>query len=110
MVDEDELERRVLTLGRLRRRPRGTDDHAVGGGERARGLQLRNAFELDEAHAARADGRAEPRLVTEDRDLDAGCEGGLYEARALRHVDLALVDRDADEIGHTPASCATGAR
>src|SRR5205085_6149638 len=41
VVDEDELERRVLPLRRLRRRARGLDDHAVARGERARRLQLR---------------------------------------------------------------------
>ena len=47
-------------------------DHAVGDRHRAGGLQLRHALDLDEAHAARADGGPEARLVAEDRDLDAG--------------------------------------
>ena len=72
VVDEDELERRVLALGRLRRGARGLDDHPVLRGERAAGLQLRHPFDLDEAHAAGADGRPEPRLVAEDGNLDPG--------------------------------------
>ena len=44
-------------------------------------------------------GVAEPRLVAEDRDLDAGGERRLDEARALRDVHVELVDRDADELG-----------
>src|SRR6185436_9025779 len=40
VVDEDELERRVLTLGRLARRLRRADDHPVLRGQRAAGLEL----------------------------------------------------------------------
>jgi hypothetical protein len=52
VVDEQELDDRALrvvdALG-LR-----VDDHAVLDGRRARGLELRDALDLDEAHAARA--------------------------------------------------------
>ena len=84
VVDEDELERGVLALGRVRRRLRGADDHAVLRGQRAAGLKLRHALDLDEAHAAGADGRSEPRLVAEDGDLDPGRERGLDEPGSLR--------------------------
>ena len=73
----------------------GADDHPVLRGERAAGLQLRHPLDLDEAHAAGADGRPEPRLVAEDRDLDPGRGGRLDEPGALRHLDLAAVDRRA---------------
>ncbi len=71
VVDEDELQRRVLALGRLLRGLRRLHDHPVLGGQRAPGLELRDSLDLDEAHAAGADGRPEPRLVAEDGDLDA---------------------------------------
>src|SRR5205823_8138010 len=72
MVDENELERRVLALRSLLGSTGCADDHPVLCGERAAGLQLRHPLDLDEAHAARADGRTEPRLVAEDGDLDPG--------------------------------------
>ena len=106
MVDEDELERRVLSFRGLGGRARRADDHAVLRRQRAAGLELRHALDLDEAHAAGADRLAEPRLVAEDGDLDARAERGLDEARALRDVHLALVDRDADELGRAHA-CAS---
>ena len=103
MVDEDELERRVLALGRLLGGGCRLHDHPVLRGERAAGLELRQPFDLDEAHPAGADGRPEPRLVTEDRDLDPGRRGRLDEPGALRHLDLAVVDHDLDELGHAGA-------
>ncbi len=72
MVDEDELERRVLALGRELRRARRLHDHPVLRGHRASRLQLRHALDLDETHAARADRVSEPWLVTEDGDLEPG--------------------------------------
>ena len=97
VVDEDELERRVLALGRLRRGLRGPDDHPVLRGQRAAGLELRHALDLDEAHAAGADGRAEPRLVAEDRDLDPAA-APPRRARCPSDLDLAAVDGDLDEL------------
>ena len=120
MVDEDELERRVLALGGELRRAGGVHDHAVLRGQRAAGLQLRDALQLDQAHPARADRRAEPGLVAEHGDLDPGRLRGLDEAGALRHLNLPLVDRDGhrvrDDLAHgtstagTRACIATGAR
>src|SRR5580765_4778136 len=96
VVDEDELERRALAVrGELRRLGR-LDDHAVGRGERAAGLELGHALHLDEAHAARADGGPEPWLVAEDRDLDPGLERRLDEAGALGDLHLAAVDGNGD--------------
>ena len=85
------------------------DDHPVLGAERASGLQLRQPFDLDEAHPAGTDGRPQPGLVAEDRDLDARGRGRLHEAGALRHPHLAVVDRDRDELGTTlPFPCSRG--
>ena len=79
---------------------RRLDDHPVRGGERAGGLRLRRpGRDLAEAHAAGADGRPEPGLVAEDRDLDPGRERRLDEPGALRHRDLDAVDRQRDELG-----------
>ena len=89
-------------FGRLlggRARP---DHHSVGHGERAAGLELRDPLDLDEAHAARADGRPEPRLVAEHRDLDPRGLRRLDEAGSLGHLDLAVVDGDGDELRHAP--------
>src|SRR5581483_5088727 len=75
------------------------------------GLQLRHALHLDEAHAARADRRPEPRLVAEDRDLDPGRLRRLDHAGALRHLHAPLVDRDGDELRRAHAhagTCVTG--
>src|SRR5262249_53701505 len=101
--DEDELERRVLSFGGLRRGRTRLDHDSVRDGERARGLQLRHTLDLDEAHSARADGWPEPRLVAEDRNLDARRLCGLDEPGPLRHVDLAVVDRDGEELRHAPS-------
>ncbi len=112
VVEQDELEHRLLSLGgRLRAR---VHLHAVAGGHRAGGLQLRHALDLDEAHAAGADGRAEPRLVTEDRDLDARLGGGQHERRALGHGQLPAVDleRDRGDVGgaHAGEAATSGRR
>ena len=89
VVDEDELERRVLGLSGQLRRVRGLHGHPVCGRERARGLRLRRAgSDLAQAHAAGADRRPEPRLVAEDRDLDARQRSRFDEPGPLRHGDL----------------------
>ena len=73
-------------------------DHPVLGGQGAAGLELGHALDLDQAHAAGADGRAEPRLVTEDRDLDPRGGGRLDEPGALGDLDLPAVDGDLDDL------------
>ena len=100
MVHEDELERRLLALGRLRGGRGRADDHALARGERAAGLDLRDPLDLDEAHAAGADGRPEPRLVAEDRNLDPRRERRLDEAGPRRDLHRAVVDRQRDEVRH----------
>jgi hypothetical protein len=78
-------------------------DHAVAHGRRARGLELRDALDLDEAHPAGADGVAELRLVAEVGDLDVALLGGVDEQRALAGAHLLAVDLEAD-----PARLGTG--
>ena len=102
VVDEDELERRLLTLRRLRGGRARPDHHPVRRGQRAAGLELRHTLDLDEAHAAGAHRRPEPRLVAEHRDLDPRGLRRLDEARPLRHRDVAVVDGDGDELRHAP--------
>ena len=109
VVDEDELERALLAVGGLLRRGRGLHHHPVLRRHRAAGLELRHPLDLDEAHAAGADGRAEPGLVAEHRDLDARDHGRLDEARALRHLDLDAVDRQRDELGRRSGHAGTSA-
>ncbi len=96
VVDEQELDDRALrvvhALG-LR-----VDDHAVLDRRRAARLQLRDALDLDEAHAARADRLAELGLVAEDRDLGVAELGRVDEHRVLRRGDLAAVDRERDQL------------
>src|SRR5262245_29827814 len=110
VVQEDELEDSVLSLSGLRARLRGREDEAVLRRHRARGLELRDPLHLAEAHAARADRRAEPWLVAEHRDLDAGLERGLDHPEALRDLDLAAVDRDGDELGRAHAGTSISSR
>ena len=82
VVDEQELDDGAL--GVVHALGLGVDDHAVLDRGRAGGLQLRDALDLDQAHAARADGLAQLRLVAEDRDLDVAVLGGVDEHGVLR--------------------------
>ncbi len=94
VVDEQELDDgvlRVLDPVGLR-----VDDHAVADRGRAGGLQLRDALDLDQAHAAGADRIAELGLVTEDRDLDVPVLGGIDQHPPLGCLDLDAVDDDRD--------------
>ncbi len=99
VVDEDELERGVLAVGGLLGTARRAHDHPVLRRQRAPGLELRQPFDLDEAHPASANRRPEARLVTEHRDLEpCGCSG-LDHPSPLRHLHGPLVNGDGDEIG-----------
>src|SRR4029450_12978116 len=73
---------------------------ATGGGPA--GLELGDALDLDQAHAARADRLAELGLVAEDRDLDVAVLGGVDQHRALGRGDLAAVDREGDHADRRP--------
>jgi hypothetical protein len=88
MVDENELERGVLALGRLLGGLSGADDHPVLRGQRAPSLKLRDPLDLDEAHPTRADRRPQARLVAEDRNLDSRRSGRLDEPGPLGDKDL----------------------
>src|SRR5205823_2754479 len=107
MVDEDEFERRLLTLGGSLGGLCGVDDHPLGRSQRAGGLQLRHALDLAEAHPAGPDGRAEPGLVAEDGNLDTGRKRRLDEPRPGSDLNLAPVDGDGDELrrAHVTLSC-----
>ena len=96
VVDEQELDHRALRLVHaLRLR---VDDHAVLDRRRARGLQLRDALDLDQAHAARADRLAELGLVTEDRDLDVAVLGRVDQHRVAGRLDLEAVDGEGHHL------------
>ena len=94
VVDEQELDDRLLRV--LDAVGLGVDDHAVLDRRRAPGLQLRDALDLDQAHATRADRGAELGLVAEDRDLDVAVLGGVDQHRVLGRGDLDPVDREGD--------------
>ena len=117
VIEQDELEDTVLSLLRLGRGLGGLDDHAVVARHRAGSLQLRCALDLDETHAAGTNRRSEPRLVTEDGDLDARVlGGGDDQRRALRHRDLTTVDVQGDGVdgllsrAHQMLTSGSGAR
>jgi hypothetical protein len=94
VVDEQELDHRLLR----RPHPVGArvDDHPVAHRGGARGLELRDALDLDQAHAAGADGIAELGLVAEHRDLDVAQLRGVDQHRPLRRPDLDAVDHERD--------------
>ena len=95
VVDEQELDHRALgVVHALRLR---VDDHAVADRRGAAGLQLRDALDLHQAHAARADGLAELGLVTEDGDLGVAVRvRGVDQDHPLGRVDLATVEGEGD--------------
>ncbi len=100
VVDEDELERRILCFGRQLGGERGLHGHPLGRRQRAGGLRLgRSGCDLAKTHAAGPDGRPEPWLVTEDRDLDPGRHCRFDETGSLRHRHLPPVDRERDQLG-----------
>jgi hypothetical protein len=105
MVDQKELDHRVLGVAHAVRG--GHDDHAVADRGRAGGLELRDALDLHEAHAARTDRLAQLRLVTEVGDLDVAVLGGVHEHRALGRAHLAAVDLEGDELDLGPGHQAT---
>ena len=94
MVDQQELDDRLL--GGLDALGLGVDGHAVLDGRRAARLELGDALDFDQAHAAGADRLAELRLVAEDGDLDVAELGGVDQHHVLRCLHLAAVDREGD--------------
>ena len=90
VVLEQELEHAVLAV--LRELRVGAHDHVGLHGRAARGLEAAHALDLDQAHAAGAHGRAEARLVAEDRDLDPVGVGRVHEHRPGGRRDPAAVE------------------
>jgi len=94
VVDEQELDHRLLGHpDAVRAR---VHDHPVAHGRRARGLELRDPLDLDQAHAARADRLAELGLVAEHRDLDVAQLRRVDKHRSLGRADLDAVDHECD--------------
>ena len=99
VVDEQELDHRVLRV--LHAVGLRVDHHAVLDGGGAGGLELRDALDLDHAHAARAHGAAELRLVAEERHLDVAALRRVDQPLALGRAHLAAVDAEGDPcVGH----------
>src|ERR1035437_8342952 len=69
----------------------GGDDHALGHGRGAGGLQLRHLFDLHDAHAASALQR-KSGVVTERRNFNAHALASLDQQRARGSRDLLSVD------------------
>ncbi len=96
MVDEQELDDRVLRMAHavgLR-----VHDHPVLDGRRTRGLELRHALDLDQAHAAGAHRLAQLGLVAEVGDLDVPEPGRVDQHRPFDRAHLAAVDRELDDL------------
>ncbi len=81
MIGEQELDH--VLAGFVHLLGVGLYDHAFGGDERARGLQLGHLFHFDEAHAAGGLQR-KARVIAERRDLDALFFGRFDDQRAGR--------------------------
>ena len=97
VVDEQELHDGLLRV--VHPLGLGVHDHPVLDRGRAAGLQLGDALDLDQAHAAGPHGLAELGLVAEDRDLDVAVLGGVDEHLALGGLHLQAVDRERDLLG-----------
>ncbi len=76
---------------------RGPDDHALPDLVRAGEIELRQAFDLDEAHPAIALD-LQTGVIAEMRDGDARLFGGLEDVRPLIDGDLDPVDGQADAL------------
>ena len=97
MVDEQELDHSLLRL--VHAIGLGMDHHAVLDRGRAAGLELGDALDLDQAHAAGAHGLAELGFVAEHRYLDVAVLGRVDEHLALGGRHLEAVDRERDRLG-----------
>ena len=96
VIDEQELDDRILRV--VHPVGLGVDDHPVLHRGGARGLELGDALDLDQAHPARADRLPELRLVAEVGDLDVALLGGVDQHHALGRAHLAAVDRQLDDV------------
>src|SRR5205823_1735934 len=63
----------------------------------ARGLDLRDPFDLDQAHPALSDDR-QPRVIAEVRDVDAGELGRVDQVHVLRDLDRTAVEEDGEGV------------
>src|SRR5688572_26659647 len=108
VVDQQELDDGVLRL--LHAVGLRLDDHAVADRGRAGRLELRDALDLDQAHATGAHGAAELGLVTEDRDLDVAalCRVDQHRALGRRHLDAVDDERDLLAVAHPVAPRTSG--
>src|SRR5207302_4925186 len=70
-------------------------------GHGARGLRLRHAGDLDQAHAA-IPGARQPLVEAEARNLGARGLAGLEQRVLRRDIDFPAVD---DELGHIAFTC-----
>ena len=84
MVDQEELEHRLLRVPALRVGELAVHDHSLGDRGRTRRHQLALALDAHVALAAGGD-RREQRVVAEPRDLDPQVLGRPDEQRSLRH-------------------------
>ena len=95
MIDQQKLEHagaRFDDVGRLR-----VHDHAVGAHRRARRLQLRHFFDLDDADAA-GPVDAEAGVIAVVGKLDAVFDGRLKDRLAFFDREFPPVDGDLDRI------------
>ena len=103
VVDQQEFQDAALGLIGLLGADLGLDLHAGSALQGAGRLRLGHAApiahvgHLDHALAAGPD-RVEQRVVAETRDVDADHLGGADHQRALGHLDLGVVDEDADQV------------
>jgi hypothetical protein len=107
VIDQQELEDAGAPFHRL-----GVcrvDDHAIGDRRRARRLQLRHLFDLDQADAARRID-TQPRVIAVIRDLDAGFDRGLQDRCSLGHRDRTAIDGQRHVIHDQPGIISKGRR
>ena len=99
VVEQQKGQVRLLHI--LHRLRVGLDHHIRGHRHRAGRLQHHptRAGDFHQAHAA-AGHRVELGVAAKDGDLDVQLGGGIHHQRALGHLDLAVVDRQCDKVGH----------
>ena len=98
MVGQQELHHALLGDLGLGAGVLGLDLHVLGDIQRAGGLWLGHAFDLDQTLAAGGH-RVQQRMVAEPGDLDAHLLGGPDDERALRYRDRLAVDEGMHEVG-----------
>ena len=89
MIRQQKLEHRTLRL--LDLLALSGDDHAVGTGDRAGGLELRHLLDAHQAHATRGLQR-QVGVVAERRNRESVLATHVDQARAFRDLKVAAVD------------------